>query len=80
MKQVFYTVSIFAVLVLVFIFNSERNVVFYEHDFRFVKQLDDSCRLYAFKTFDGLKDKRHYYTTCKGAVIEPDEINVTDTE
>ena len=79
MKQVVYTLAIFALLSLTFLFNRIHNGVHYEHEFRFVRE-QDGCKLYAFKSWDGWKDKKHYYTTCKGEVVEPDEINVTDWE
>ena len=76
MKQLSYTILIFAVLCGFLIFRGQPGT---EHDMRFVGE-KDGCKLYSFKTFDGAKNKTHYYTNCRGEIIEPDEINITEVE
>lgn len=78
MKRRLYTLSIFVILGIVILIS--RNIPQgYEHDIRFAFE-KDGCRIYSFKSFDMYRDKKHYYTTCSGQVIEPDEVNITEVE
>ena len=76
MKQFLYTACIFAVFGVFLLFRGAKGT---EHDVRLAFE-KDGCKIYSFKTLEGIKNKMHYFTTCKGEVIEPDEINITEVE
>jgi hypothetical protein len=74
-NQVFFTLLVFVVLVSLLVF--KKGGPYYEHDITLAFE-KDGCKVYRFLSYDGRVHKTHYFTSCKGDVIDPDEINPTE--
>lgn len=76
MKQIHYSLIIFVIFGLFFMF-SQHSIPEYDIRFAFEK---DGCKVYSFKSFDGVIQKKHYFTSCKGNIVDPDEVNFTEVD
>lgn len=77
MKQFHYSLIMLAILALFFIFKSKEPIA--EHDVSFLFE-KDGCKIYSFRVYDDWKYKKHFFTTCQGEVIDPEDINITEVE
>ena len=76
MKQIIYSVGILLILCVIVVYHSGKIVV-PEHSVQFLFE-KEGCKVYTFKTFESLKYKTHFFTTCKGHIVDPDEMNLTE--
>jgi hypothetical protein len=78
--QIYYSFSILTVFLAAFILSKPKSEnIIAESDAKLILT-KDGCKVYAFKVMEGAQAKAHFFTTCKGAVLDRDEFNITELE
>jgi hypothetical protein len=77
MKQVEYTLAILVLCTIAYFVKGETPLAEHNVSFLFEKS---GCKVYSFEAMDGIRAKKHFFTTCRGAVLDKDEMNITEAE
>lgn len=75
MKQFHYSLIILALVGILWVFHKEEPIAEHTVTFLFEK---DGCKVYSFKSMEGWTYKKHFFTSCRGGIIDPDDINITE--
>jgi hypothetical protein len=77
MKQLAYSIAALVFLGGSIAYRNSHGTL--EHDVKFLFE-KDGCKVYSFKTFEGTQVKDHFFTSCKGAILDPETYNITELE